>query len=568
MSTDSKKVILVIITLAITAYYAAKAIPLIPRGDYDAAFVFSLGIVVLSIPLIAFIRLPKGNLRFRLCLGSIPTVAFLIIALIVLHNVIDERQTPDAKLERAVRLGNGPRVEKLLSSEQYTHGQLQYAMAEAVYRGNGALIPIFLKAGVQIDELLLAENESALSLAVIHKQDETLSNLITLGAKLETVNGNGMTALQLAAAERNANALRILAEAGAKVNAKNEKDGFTALHYAVQDDLADDIDLNSVRYLLDHGADVNALAKSGWTPLTLVPEDGRDELRALLIARGGRAIQFDDSGLTSLHWAAKESDIGAAKRVLDGGDVVVDCRSKGGDTPLYLALEEGNDSIVEYLLKRGADPMIGRDGCPPLVFALTQARDLRVLDVLIRAGASVLPIPTEDGSGEYNPLYSAVACDNAGAVALLVKRGAVVNGVVMAAAGKSSSALVRSRVYQAIDRPKLAGGDINTFLLLAIREEDAKGVAYALEKGANLNPGDGVAGETPLTMAAKYNNGYEIIESLLAHGADPSLTNSSNETAFEAAKGANNKALADYLAKRGFAKEKAEPKAAPEESGD
>jgi ankyrin repeat protein len=69
-------------------------------------------------------------------------------------------------------------------------------------------------------------------------------------------------------------------------------------------------------------------------------------------------------------------------------------------------------------------------------------------------------------------------------------------------------------------------------------------------------------------MAAKYNNGYEIIESLLAHGADPSLTNSSNETAFEAAKGANNKALADYLAKRGFAKEKAEPKAAPEESGD
>lgn len=62
---------------------------------------------------------------------------------------------------------------------------------------------------------------------------------------------------------------------GADINATNG-DGNTALHVAIRDGLTEE-----VRYLLDHGADVNKIDSSGWTPRALAESQGHEEIIAL-----------------------------------------------------------------------------------------------------------------------------------------------------------------------------------------------------------------------------------------------------------------------------------------------
>src|SRR5260370_23465595 len=85
-----------------------------------------------------------------------------------------------------------------------------------------------------------------------------LQSILATGGSANHKDARGLTPLMYAAAVGSADAMKMLIEKGADVNAKNAFDS-TALMWSVTD-------LNKVRLLVDRGADVNATSKQGHTP--------------------------------------------------------------------------------------------------------------------------------------------------------------------------------------------------------------------------------------------------------------------------------------------------------------
>jgi ankyrin repeat protein len=92
-----------------------------------------------------------------------------------------------------------------------------------------------------------------------------LQYLLNRGADMEIVNREGYTPLFNAIMEENREAVRLLIDNGANVNAKTLKYGSNPLHVAVLSDSPEIVGM-----LIDGGTDVNAKDNDGETPLDLV----------------------------------------------------------------------------------------------------------------------------------------------------------------------------------------------------------------------------------------------------------------------------------------------------------
>jgi ankyrin repeat protein len=101
---------------------------------------------------------------------------------------------------------------------------------------------------------------------------------------------DGFTALQLAAFLGNAESVRVLVDAGADVNAaaRNEMK-VQPLHAAAARPAG--IDIEACRILLEAGADPNAHQQGGYTPMDEAVLRKHDALIALLREHGARPAQ-------------------------------------------------------------------------------------------------------------------------------------------------------------------------------------------------------------------------------------------------------------------------------------
>lgn len=116
--------------------------------------------------------------------------------------------------------------------------------------------------------------------------------------------------------------------------------GMSALAIASQDG-----HLDVVRYLLDHGADVNAHSKGKVTDRTALmaaaSNDGHPEIVRLLVERGANVNTRGELGWTALIWAAREGDIESVKFLLSKG---ADPNVKASDGKSVIELTDGTDS--------------------------------------------------------------------------------------------------------------------------------------------------------------------------------------------------------------------------------
>ena len=64
-----------------------------------------------------------------------------------------------------------------------------------------------------------------------------------------------------------------------------------------------------VRLLIQHGADLAAQAKDGWTPLHWASEEGHVEVVRLLIEHGADLAAQGEDGSTPLHWASERGHV-------------------------------------------------------------------------------------------------------------------------------------------------------------------------------------------------------------------------------------------------------------------
>lgn len=173
---------------------------------------------------------------------------------------------------------------------EYRDPQGVSALLWAVYMGQ-PLIRDFLaermaEHGVALDLFEAAAMGDELRLATILEDDPSA---------VAHISGDGWTALHLAAAFGTPAAVARLLAAGARIDSVSQNAQRNQPLHAV---LALGRNAETIRMLLDHGADANATQTGGFTPIFSAATAGRRDLAELLIEYGAKAHYAADQGKT------------------------------------------------------------------------------------------------------------------------------------------------------------------------------------------------------------------------------------------------------------------------------
>lgn len=206
------------------------------------------------------------------------------------------------------------------------------------------------------------------------------------------------TPLILAARYNDGLVVRRLLELGAEVNAV-DRSGYTALMYAsgaaarVMHVRRSRPSHGKVLTLIEYGADVNAQHRYGNTALMYAAETGQIESVKTLIKHGADVNASASTGSTALHKSVYGRKLEMVIALINAG-ADVNAKNNAGRTPLMIASAARYDEhvyIIHVLLDAGADPnAIYGDGRSVLTMAREKARKQYLPDVeriLLAAGA-------------------------------------------------------------------------------------------------------------------------------------------------------------------------------------
>lgn len=309
--------------------------------------------------------------------------------------------------------------------------------------------------------------------------------------------------------------------------------GYTPLHVAAERNPA----VGIVDALLAAGADINARANDGRTPLHVAWSNHRTIIETLL-REGADPLARDERGRVADPTSCANWNTAAFSRLalpnefelcLQLGDGV-DARDSEGNTPLHLASEAGNSSSVRILLEAGADVNTpSNTGATPLHMTVRH-ESTEILTSLLDAGAEI----NAGADGFGTPLLVAIAYRGYAtrrigetAVNALLDAGADVN----AADAQGTTPLLAS-----MDPTRREGSPADVPLRL-------------LAQGADPNLSDG-QGRTPLHAAASVE-GPDMIRALLDAGADPKALTDDGSSPLHAAARSGSAEVIDLLISAG-----------------
>ena len=299
-----------------------------------------------------------------------------------------------------------------------------------------------------------------------------------------------------------------------------------------------------VRLLLDNGAPVNAMTHSGYTPLHRAAEACFAEGVKMLLAHNADITVTDIFGLTPLRVLfvetpypefyvierSRQEGVACVLLLLNAG---ADWRflDSRGNTLLHIAIMQGYEDVVAFLLSQGAPVLALNDkGCIPL--HMTYGSE-RMIGMLLQAGCSV-DEPNQTQSGD-TLLHTAVADGDLGLISFLLSKGAAVNAV---------------------------NDHGETPLHLAVDEGEEVILKMLLKYGANPVAVDGL-GITPLHRAAKHGSLDVIAFLARIPKVDINSKDSHGWTALDSAVSGNQPEAIRLLVRLGVARQVTKPKKNP-----
>lgn len=327
----------------------------------------------------------------------------------------------------------------------------------AVEGGNIDVVEALVSKGMDIDRC--HDGYSPLAKAMQFGQEEMALWLIAQGANVtEWLMGTGLTILSLAAGFCSATVVRKV------VDIIRDKVGETGDIFAPADDVLvlhraiSKGDVDSVRILLENGADPSGWDIHGQSALTLATANGNEEIVTMLLDRGANPLPHDAVGQSALGCAACSPKLSweTVERVFHayrnaGGDInsthVTIPEFVGGAPrplerlPLHQFAGGGSVRGVELLLRYGAKVSIkGRNGMTALHAALFGYRYNRdtyqsidevcqmLVEAAVRSGEDlnnqITPYASFARMRGATALHMAVVCEVKEVVRLLLYHGA------------------------------------------------------------------------------------------------------------------------------------------------
>ncbi|HEY7617454.1 MAG TPA: ankyrin repeat domain-containing protein, partial [Terriglobales bacterium] len=430
------------------------------------------------------------------------------------------------------------------------------------------IAPLLLDHGLDVN----ARNrngKTALQLACFWGKLDVVKHLMQRGANLHEVDTAKRTLLVEVMSGGTSPAIpgqhkeiaRLLIENGADVNT-NDTFG-TVLMFACEQG-----HLDLAEFLLERGADihqVNDKVFRGRTALIGAAWAGQVEAVKLLLAHNADVNAEAAGKETALFKAAYNGHAEMAGILLENG-ADIDARDSRGNTPLLHAASRGHAGVVEVLLDRGAEVNAKNQQDWNALMQACTVGHLGTAKLLVARKSEVNLSGKEAGA---TPLMLACWRDSVALVDLLLQSGADVHG--KDSEGKTAFERVIQSTLQydvpiQIVRSLLdAGADLEsrhfhgcTPLSIAAIKGDPTVLQWLLEKGSLVNAPDEF-GVTPLMQAAMYGH-QEAVEWLLKYDAEVNVKAKTVKTAFALASEGGHAEVARLLvaAREGAMEEKVE----------
>jgi uncharacterized protein len=251
-------------------------------------------------------------------------------------------------------------------------------VVEAVKRLDKEAVRSLLQQHVDVNTPQ-GDGSTALSLAANWNDMEMVELLIHAGAKVNAADDLGATPLWVACSNGNAAIVERLLTAGADAKAAL-RTGETVLMQCARTGNAE-----GVKSLLACGVDVNAKEmQRGQTALMWAVSRKHPEVAQQLIEQGADIHARSQGGFTPLLFAARSGDVDSARRLVAAGANVNDAAADGM-TPLLIASASGQEETAIFLVEKGADPNAADyNGITALHFALQ-----RGISLLRSVGAAI-----------------------------------------------------------------------------------------------------------------------------------------------------------------------------------
>ncbi|XP_054251967.1 protein phosphatase 1 regulatory subunit 12B isoform X3 [Indicator indicator] len=197
--------------------------------------------------------------------------------------------------------------------------------------------------------------EGAVFLAACSSGDtEEVKRLLGRGARINTTNVDGLTALHQACIDENLDMVKFLVENGANVN-QQDNEGWTPLHAVASCGY-----LNIAEYLISHGANVAAVNSEGEVPSDIAEEAAMKDLLLEQVKKQGADLDL----------ARKEEEqqmLQDARQWLNSGRIEDVKQPRTGATALHVAAAKGYAEVMRLLIQAGFNLNVqDNDGWTPL----------------------------------------------------------------------------------------------------------------------------------------------------------------------------------------------------------
>ena len=384
----------------------------------------------------------------------------------------------------ALDYGIDPNEQRLVYGYR-TYTPLQFASS----KGSVAIACMLINADTDVNSSLLHAVES--------HQPDIVNLLLSKGAHAST--SDDALALRIAVSHGDVLIAQSLISAGADLTSV-DGDGYSALHFAYNDS-------KMINILLQAGADVNAVTNYDIAVFENVVQGGSTDAIQSLLDAG--ASNFGNA----VYFAVDRDDFEMLQKVFNAGADINACFGNSRRTALTRAAEQQSVTLVKFLLESGADV----NGCT-LEHDSHEDSDLpSLIDRKCQCGYYTRSFiwSEEDQSNNHSPLQAASFHQDIEIAKILLDAGANVN-----------MELTANILFEPGDFEWLISNDegnpvhYGTAVQIAAGQGNMELVRLLYDAGADINaPACRRGGRTAL-QAAVENGDHSMTDFLLAAGAD------------------------------------------------